>query len=248
MVKKARLQALRDSPIDCACVIHGTAYDWIYVDKLYSMLSRNFSQPLRLHVWTEASRSVPEPYIKHSLTDWPGIAGPRKSWWYKLQMFDPDHFQGRLLYFDLDVVIMGNLDWMLELDTEYFWAIRDFRHHFRGAWWSVNSSIMIWDTGRLAYVWQDFCTHNIQAITRQHAGDQDYLNRVIDDKVRRYLDSNKVRSWRWEIKDGGMDFKRRTYRRPDAGSIVPPDTAVMVFHGQPKPHEIQDPVISTNWR
>lgn len=247
MVKKARLKALKESPIDCACVIHGTAYDWIYVDKLYSMLSRNFSQPLRLHVWTEASRPVPEPYIKHSLTDWPGIAGPRKSWWYKLQMFDPTHFQGRLLYFDLDVVIMSNLDWMLELDIEYFWAIRDFRHHFRGVWWSVNSSIMIWDTGRLAYVWQDFCTHNIQAITRQHAGDQDYLNRVIDNKVRRYLDSNKVRSWRWEIKDGGMDFKRRTYRRPDAGSIVPPDTAVMVFHGQPKPHELQDQVIVQNW-
>ena len=247
MVKKARLQALKNSDIDCACVIHGTAYSWRYVDTLYSMLTRNFSKPLRLHVWTEASRPVPAPYIKHDLTEWPGIGGPRKSWWYKMQMFDPAEFQGRLLYFDLDVVILANLDWMLELDTDYFWAVHDFRRHFRGVWYGINSSIMVWNTQRLSYVWRDFCGHNIQALTRQYQGDQDYLNRVIDDKVRRYLDINKVRSWRWEIKDGGMDFKKRVYKRPDAGSVVPPDTHVMVFHGQPKPHEIQDAVVLNNW-
>lgn len=247
MGKKARLQALKSSDIHCACVIHGTVYPWMYVEKLYSMLVRNFSRPLRLHVWTEASRPVPEPYIKHSLQEWPGISGARKSWWYKMQMFDPAQFQGRLIYFDLDVVILANLDWMTELDTDYFWAVKDFRHFFRGQWEGINSSCMIWDTEKLAYIWQDFCGHNIQAITRQYPGDQDYLNRMIDHKLRRYLDGTRVRSWRWEIKDGGMDFKRKIYKRPDAGSVIPPNTDIMVFHGQPKPHQIQDPVVLANW-
>lgn len=248
MAKKAWLKALNSSDIDCACVIHGTAYDWRYVDTLYSMLARNFSRPVRLHVWTESSRPVPEPYVKHQLQDWPGIEGPRKSWWYKMQMFDPEHHPGRLLYFDLDVVILRNIDWMLDLDTRYFWTIRDFRHHFRGAWHGINSSCMIWHTVKFQHVWRDFCQHNIHAITRQHQGDQDYLNRVIGEQERRFLPEEKLRSWRWEVKDGGMDFKKKTYRRPDAGSVIPINTDIIVFHGRPKPHEISDPVVVDLWR
>ena len=247
MVKKARLQALKNSPIDCACVIHGTAYDWRYVDVLYSMLTRHFSQPIRLHVWTEPTRKVPTSYIRHDLVEWPGISGPRKSWWYKMQMFDPAHFQGRLLYFDLDVMIMQSLDWMLALDTRYFWAIRDFRHHFRGAWWGINSSCMVWDTERFAWIWRDFCANSVTTVTRRFQGDQDFLNDRLDASQKRYFNQDWVRSWRWEVKDGGMDFKKKVYKRPDAGSVIPPDTHIVIFHGQPKPHEIKDPVILQNW-
>lgn len=247
MAKKARIKALMESDIDCACVIHGTAYDWIYVDKLYSMLSRNFSRPVRLHVWTEHGRPVPAPYIKHALTDWPGIGGPRKSWWYKMQMFDPAHYRGRLIYFDLDIVIVANLDWMLTLDPQHFWAVRDFRHLFRGAWHGINSSCMIWHTETYEYVWQQFMTHNIQAVTRQYPGDQDFLNATIEIKHRRYLKESAIKSWRWQVLDGGMDFRKKVYKRPDAGSIIPPETAIMIFHGHPKPHEISDPVVVQNW-
>lgn len=236
-----------ESDIDCACVIHGTAYDWVYVDKLHSMLVRNFSRPVRLHVWTESARVVPDPYIKHCLTDWPGIGGPRKSWWYKMQMFDPAHHKGRLIYFDLDVIIIANLDWMTELDTHHFWAVRDFRHLFRGAWHGINSSCMVWDTEQFERVWQQFQGHNIHAITRQYHGDQDFLNAVIGIEDRRYLRENAIKSWRWEIHDGGMDARQRVYNRPGAGSIIPPETAIMVFHGSPKPHEISDPVVVRNW-
>lgn len=247
MVKKAQLKALINGHIDCACVIHGSAYDWIYVDKLYAMLTRHISRPVNLHVYTEHERVVPAPYIKHSLTHWPNISGPRKSWWYKMQMFNPDQFQGRLIYFDLDVIILGNIDWMTELDTQYFWACKDFRHHWRGAWHGINSSCMIWHTDQFAHVWQEFSDDNIYAVTRRFQGDQDFLNAKIGDRDRRYLDTELIKSWRWEIKDAGMDFKRRVYRRPDAGSVIPPNTHVMVFHGQPKPHEIADPIIQRLW-
>ena len=89
-------------PLNCACVIHGDAYSFDYVDKLYSMLSRNFSIPIVLHVYTESHRIVPAHYIKHNLVEWPKIFGPKKSWWYKLQLFDRTHHSGNLLYFDLD--------------------------------------------------------------------------------------------------------------------------------------------------
>lgn len=248
MVKKAQIKAMNSGAIDCACVIHGSGYDWIYVDKLYSMLSRHFTRPVNLHVWTEPRRAVPSHMIKHDLIDWPGIEGPRKSWWYKMQMFNSDHHDGRLLYFDLDVVILQNLDWMLELDARYFWALRDFRYHFRGAWYGINSSCMIWHTGKFKQIWSDFTSRNIHAVTKQFPGDQDYLNHVIPEGQRQYLDENLIKSWRWEIKDGGMDFKKRIYRCPDAGSVIPINTHIMVFHGRPKPHEISDAVIHQHWQ
>ena len=164
-----------------------------------------------------------------------------------MQMFDPKHFRGRLLYFDLDVIILQPIDWMLTLDLRYFWAVRDFRYHFRGAWNSINSSIMVWDTEVWQSLWQEFMQNNIHTIVKRFQGDQDFLNAYIEPKDRRYLDQDLIKSWRWEIKDGGMDFKKRVYKRPDAGSVIPPNTSIMVFHGQPKPHEILDPVIVQNW-
>ena len=66
-----------NTPIDCACVIHGDAYNWKYVDTLYSMLTRNLSRQVRMHVYTEQHREVPPHMIKHVLTDWPGIRGAK---------------------------------------------------------------------------------------------------------------------------------------------------------------------------
>jgi hypothetical protein len=63
MAKKNRARI--DGITDCACVIHGTGYDWQYVDKLYNMLTRHLPQGIRFHVYTEEHRSVPSHMIKH---------------------------------------------------------------------------------------------------------------------------------------------------------------------------------------
>ena len=130
------------SPIDCACVIHGSLYDWKYVDKLYNMLTRHLTRTVRLHVYTEAGRSVPSPYIKHELIDWK-ISGPKQSWWYKVQLFNSEHHRGSLLYLDLDTVITKNIDWIWQLKTRHFWAVKDFKYLWRPAFQSINSLSLI---------------------------------------------------------------------------------------------------------
>lgn len=234
--------------IDCACVIHGQAYSWTYVDKLYSMLTRNFSFPVRLHVFTESSRTVQSPYIKHDLIDWPGIHGPRKAWWYKIQMFNSDYFQGRLLYFDLDVVITGNLDWILQSNPAYFWTIRDFKYMWKPSWEGLNSSVMYWDTTKFERVWRNFEQQPIDTITKAYNGDQDYITAMIPVTERKNFDECYVKSWRWHIKDGGLDQKTKLYKRPQAGSVLLPGTSIVIFHGKPKPHEVQDTLTETHWK
>jgi hypothetical protein len=245
-VDKAK-QRLETSTVDVACVIHGDLYPWQYVQRLHHMVIMNLTTPVRFHVFTESDRAVPDTMIKHVLQDWPGIAGRKKAWWYKMQMFDDQHIKGRVLYFDLDTVIARPIDWMLALPSQHFWTIRDFRYLWRANWRGINSSIMLWDTDKFGWIWQQFCQHNIAAISRQYHGDQDYISSVLTDRDLRFMPENFIKSWRWQIKDGGMDMKTRVYRRPDAGSVLDPDTAVMIFHGSPKPHEIQDSVIQRLW-
>lgn len=231
--------------INCACVIHGSVYSWIYVERLYNMLLRNLSRPVTLHVYTEPDRHVPNPFVKHELIDL-GIAGPKKGWWYKIQLFNDQHYSGPLLYFDLDTVITDNIDWITEQSLDYFWAPRDFKKLWRPSHAGINSSVMWWDTTKFSFVWDHFQTQSLPWLQRRYPGDQDYLSDTINNNRLRYLDETKIRSWKWECVDGGWDFKKRQSKAPNTGTHLN-GASVLVFHGQPNPCDVRDPVILTNW-
>jgi len=236
------------APVDCACVIHGDAYDWIYVERLYNMLSRHISCGIRLHVYTELERPVPAPMIKHVLPAW-GIHGPKRSWWYKMNLFDSAEHAGPLLYFDLDTVIVNNIDWICDLPLSYFWAVQDFKYLQRANHFSVNSSIMWWDTRKFDYVWKDFQQQNLQQLIKRYRGDQDYIMQTVKNSNVRYLDFERVKSWRWECLAGGYNFKRRNYQNKNLEATIPPNTSVVIFHGSPKPHELPDNIfLFENWK
>jgi hypothetical protein len=233
--------------INCACVIHGDAYSWTYVDRLYSMLSRNLTANVKLHVYTEASRAVPDPFIKHELVDW-GIGGLKQSWWYKIQLFNSLHYQGPLLYFDLDTVIIQNIDWVAELTPKYLHAIKDFRYLWNPTNNKINSSVMWWDTRNYQFVYDSFIAENLESVRQRFRGDQDYISAVVPIDQRRFLDTNRVKSWRWQCLDGGYDFAKKQHYNPGAGTHFTEESSILVFHGNPKPHEIADTVIQEFWR
>ena len=233
--------------LDCACVIHGNVYEWAYVERLYNMLTRHISAQVRFHVYTEATRPVPAPWIKHNLIEW-GIGGAKLAWWYKMQMFNSVHHSGPLLYFDLDTVIVNNIDWIHNLPLSYFWGVRDFKYLWRPNYYVLNSSIMWWDTRTFDHTWKSFEKEDLKTITKKYRGDQDYINQAVGDKNLRFFDSNQVKSWRWECLDGGNNFKRRRPLTGDTNTVIPENTSVLVFHGQPKPNNLQDPVILQHWQ
>ena len=234
-------------PIDCACVIHGEAYAWTYVERLYNMLNRHITPDIRLHVYTESDRPVPAPMIKHVLTDW-GIGGPKQSWWYKMQLFNPEHHAGPLLYFDLDTVIVGNIDWIWQLPTAYFWAVRDFKYLWRPTYSGLNSSVMWWDTTKHTQIWDQFTQEDLSKIVRKYHGDQDYISNSVPINQRRFFDLDRAKSWRWQCVDGGYDFKKKRHFTPGSSTCFSPTTSIVVFHGQPKPAETLDPAIVQHWQ
>lgn len=234
--------------IHCACVIHGDVYPWHYVDRLHNMLHRALPGGMHLHVYTEPDRAVPDHMTKHELTLWKGVGGARKSWWYKMQLFNPEHFSDNLLYFDLDTIIVRDLEWLTRLSTNYLWSIRDFRHLQKQEQQLMNSSVMWWNVERFADVWQGFCNGGVMDTVRRYPGDQDYLTQAINHNRRRFFEDKYFESYRWQVLDGGYDFKARKYRRPGSGTTIQGDTAVVVFHGSPKPHEVGHPEIRDIWQ
>lgn len=240
---------IHSKTIDCACVIHGAVYDWIYVQRLHNMLVKNLPQhKVKLHVFTEESRSVPNTMVKHVLTEWSGITGPKKSWWYKMQLFNAEQFDGNLLYFDLDTVIVRDITWIVELNPINMWTVRDFVYLQKPNFYAMNSSIMWWNVGTFDWVWKKFKKQGAFEVMKQHrSGDQEYLNKILTQKHIRYFDQNSIQSWRWQAKDGGMIFPDKKYRTPGIGTQIDNEMSVLVFHGDPKPHQVTDPIIKQLW-
>jgi hypothetical protein len=236
-----------DQIVDCACVIHGTGYEWLYVERLYNMLVKQIPQGIRFHVYTEHHRSVPPYMIKHCLDEWPGIGGAKRSWWYKMQLFNREHFNGPLLYLDLDVVVVRDLGWVTQCHTDYFWALRDFRYLQRKNISNINSSMMYVDIDKFGWIWDDFAKLNIDEVVKRWPGDQDYLGHVLNVNQRRLFEDQLFESYRWQVLDGGYDFQRRSHRQPGAGARIAGNTAVVVFHGQPKPHQLPPGELRTIW-
>lgn len=244
----AREQHIEDmsSPIHCACLIHSDGYTWDYVDRLFNMIVRNISRPVVMHVYTEASRPVPAPYIKHSLIDW-GIAGPKKSWWYKLQLFNSEYYSGPLLYFDLDTVITSNIDWIWRQNLQHFWAVRDFKYLWRPNFTGLNSSVMWWNTAKFEHIWHDIKSQKVTDFVKKFHGDQDYITAAIPISDRRFFSTECVKSWRWQCLDGGYNFNRKIYLTPGTGTKID-NTSILIFHGSPKQHEVTDATIIKHWQ
>lgn len=233
--------------IDCACVIHGNGYNWQYVERLYNMLCRNLNTEVRMHVYTEHNRSVPPHMTKHILEDW-GISGPKKSWWYKMQLFNPAHFTGNMLYLDLDVVISNNLNWVIDHNTDYLWTIRDFRYLQRCDTTIMNSSMMWFNVNKFSWIWDQFTQKDFLSTIKNYPGDQDYLSAVLSVNQRRFFDQHHFESFRWQCLDGGYNFAKRRHISPGSGVKIQPGTSVVVFHGNPKPDQVQDPVVQKLWQ
>ena len=236
--------------IDCACVIHSNGYDWIYVERLYNMLSRHLGgQNINFHVYTESHRQVPDYMIKHELEEWSKVSGPRRSWWYKMQLFNSEHHSGNLLYFDLDTVIVRDISWIVSNSTNKLWTIKDFKYLQSSNYVGMNSSIMWWNVDTFAWVWNNFKKLNIADTVKKYPlGDQEYIEQALGYNNIRFFDPKQVQSWRWQAHDGGMEFPSKKPRAPGTGTKINDDVSVLVFHGQPKPHQIRnDVVITQHW-
>lgn len=189
-----------------ACVKTGSKYSPEYVTRLRDGVARNLTIPHQFVCFTDdpvagvACRALPRAL--------PG-------WWAKIGLCE---IEEPLIYFDLDVIITGDLSRLLE--WEGFGIISD-------PWLaSFNSSVMVM-TGKEADISLSFKN---DMMGRIKGGDQTWFTMMRPNA--KTFPSN----WFPSFKAAAADDK------------PPDDAMAIVFHGLPKPHEIASGWVPQLWK
>jgi len=159
-----------------------------YIRKLQAMVRRHLAQPHQFCIL------LPDDSLQ--------------GWWKKLALFKPGRFTGRVVYFDLDTLIVGPLDELVS----HKGAV-----HLSDWGWVRNvhaGGTLVWDAGERDHLWNDFTP----AVTRAFANDQEWMTTL---NCWERLPPHIVRSYRYHCKAG-----------------PPPGCSVVAFHGSPKMHEL----------
>lgn len=198
----------KSTRIICVCV--GDKYHPRYISMLRDMVDRNLSIPHTFHVITE--RDFPD-----AIPADPSLPG----WWQKVKLFDPalPFSKGdRMVYFDLDVAITGDLDELVETKG----IIRDWNQP------GYNSSVMVWDHGEHSNVWTTFNHHCMKELD----GDQDWITVV----------SYEAEGWTAFPRDWFLSYRAHALDYP------PRNCKAVIFHGAPKPHEVTEGWVPQVWK
>ena len=108
--------------ITVACVLWGNKFSDKYAQNLKSMVERNTTVPHRFICFSDRKiEGVETKFLR------PGMQG----WWNKLQLFDGT-LKGRVVYLDLDTLITGNIDWLMNYDGAFAGIEDEMRFDIEG--------------------------------------------------------------------------------------------------------------------
>ena len=214
----------RPECLSVVCVWWGDLYGIDYVQKLYNSVKRNLSIPHKFYCITEHDH-VPEGVEK--------IQTPNtsKGWWQKVNLFQPGLFpkEARILYLDLDVVITDSIDDIASSKGDFV-MIENFGPNKKHA--AHNSSAVLWNpTDLTEHIFNSFD----QSVTQELHGDQCWIWRVMDSYITNFR-KDLVDSYKYATRP---DWKRSRVDRPYS--------PIMIFHGNPKPHQCGDPWVKKYW-
>ena len=231
------------------CLKHGNKYGPEYVNTLESMVRRNCTMSFEFVCFTDDPKGINSTVRIMPLSNAYGVTG----WWHKPLLFNPDNPVGirgdTILYMALDVIVFKNIDKLLTYEQGKFCVIRDFNRSANPQWQKFNSSVVRWQIGQHAQIYNDFIRTAASQVRRFH-GDQDWLYAQVRNDFKFWPDE-WVMSYKWEMRK-----RPPMIRRPDGirdfvspgGPTIKPETSIAVFHGDPDPKHCSDPWCKENWK
>jgi len=230
--------------LNVICLKHGTKYGPEYVNKLYNMIQRHLTVPHRFVCFTDNAENLNSNIEIRKLPPMT-IQG----WWWKPYLFKADHFptHDTILFFDLDMVIVKNIDHLIDYKTESFVGLRDVGRVFRPGYNKLGSAVMKWPAGQFSRIWDNLEKDLSQS--KRYQGDQEWIFEQVKKEIEFYPD-DWIRSYKWEIRNRSelLGLGPRSVFKEVRNPAIPENTSVLAFHGYPHIHSVQDPVILENWR
>jgi hypothetical protein len=236
------------------CVKWGTKYPPHYVNRLRRMVGRHLAQPHRFICLTDDPAGLDAEVETIALPE--GLTG----YWNKISLFKQDLFDpgATVLYLDLDVVIVGPIDFMLD-DPGGLVVIRDWLT-VSGAF---NSSVMRFEAGAHAFIYDRFRPSADEIVASgRYIGDQDWIYEQVPNA--KSFPAGKIVSYKRDINSHvclrarKLRLEFRWLRAPHFMTVAPPQgAAIVVFHGKPDPEDVMDapygpwkraPFVKEHWR
>lgn len=176
-----------------ACVLsNGPIYTRDHVARLDAMVAEHMTQPYRFVCLDDS---------------------PFPGWWAKISLFEPGRFNGRVLYLDLDVTVVGSLDEIADFPAPFV-AIKDWERP------TFNSSVMAWDAGVADRVYTGFTPEIMER--QNYGGDQAWLTDSLPMQAQaQFFPVNWCPSYKHHCRYS-----------------VPKGAKAVVFHGQPRPWDL----------
>lgn len=194
----------------------GSKYSKEYVDKLALMIAKH-ANGVPLYVITDSNEQF-DPTVK--IIYKPDLL---PGWWAKTEIFNPDLLLQRVLFLDLSVVITSSLFPFLER-KEPVLITKDFYYG------TPSQSVLLYDIGAFEKTYQSFLAAPKEWMAlgdrciAPNFGDQVLMNATFTPKMTYWQDifENKLCSYKVHIQ----------------GREIPPECAIIKFHGNPKPAEV----------
>jgi uncharacterized Rossmann fold enzyme len=202
------------------CIRAGAAFAPAYVNNLFDMVRRNLADGFEgeFVCFTDQNDALDSGIKVRPLPV--NLPG----WWSKLGLFRPGVFPDgdRVLFLDLDTLITGRLDELAAYDGP-FAILRDF---YRPD--GLQSAVMAWRAGECHEIWNGFVAEGCPTI--DVGGDQVWIERTQLGAVR--------------LQDAfpGLFVSYKLIKGP------PDKASVVVFHGEPRPHEIKEGWVPEVWK
>tara|TARA_E500000318_G_scaffold106681_1_gene114962 strand:- start:937 stop:1626 length:690 start_codon:yes stop_codon:yes gene_type:complete len=228
--------------INFCCVAYGKKYKPEYVQKLYNMIKRHLTIPHKFIIFTDQDqvlRRQVEGDVEFRQFKHHDLEG----YWNKLQLFSPEaKLEGVNFYTDLDVVIKQNIDDMATYgDENTIGVIRDFGQP--KTWY--NSSVLKFNNVITGRIWELFNKDRSKWLKYQ--GDQNVVTLMCNEQkelskhLKIYQDT-WTQSYKW------LDRSQTRFHRNDWTYEESPKAKIVVFHGQPNPHESEMDWVKNNWK
>lgn len=207
------------------CMKWGTKYGPEYVNRLYGMVRRHLEGEFRFVCLTDDDQGVRSEVECLPLPTFDLAPGADRGW-PKLTTFKADlhGLRGRALFLDLDVVVVGDLGPFFE-QRGAFLIIKDWKRPWRV---TGNSSVYRFDLGAHADVLQQFVDHQAEVRAR-YRNEQEYLSHAMHKQGKlAYWPTSWCRSFKYHCIP---PWPTHHWRDP----VIPPDTRIVVFHGEVNP-------------
>lgn len=228
------------------CLKYGNKYSADYVNKLYNGVKRNLTTPFEFVCYTENEQGINPEIRVEPIPLISNVTG----WWYKPLFFNPNlGLKGTILFFDLDVIIFENIDYLFTYEPNKFCIIRDFNRHIIKNYNKFNSSIFRLTTGMHCQVYNNFINNPSSIMSRYH-GDQDLIRANIKDGEYVYWPEEWIQSYKWEMRSKpafGPGVRGERDFAVNGDPTILDETSVAVFHGDPNPHNCKDQWVIDNW-